>query len=155
MRRRSMESRSFTLTIAAVLVCAGIKVSHAQQQVHCFSLEFFYDSQVNDAAELRTALVDYAAERTGLKLRFRDINDEGEDVRKRLDQIAKYFRLSEVKLPAIYGLNSVLAESEFRRSKSGAVWIRPSLSLPTCGTVVLTARQRKHFSTRTVLAIRP
>ena len=106
--------RLLTMTLALTVVCTGINVVHAQQQVQCFSLEFFYDSKTDDAAQLRAALDEFAARRTGLKLHFRDVNED-EDVRKRIDQIAKYFRLSELKLPAIYGLKNVLADLKTKK----------------------------------------
>ena len=96
------------IATVATLLCAGSDVLHAQQ-VRCFSLEFFYDSGVDDAVELQLALVEFAAKRTGLRLHFRDVR-ESEEMRKRVDEIAKYFRLPEVKLPAIYGLKNVLMD---------------------------------------------
>ena len=55
------------------------------------------------------ALKEFAANRTGIALHFRDVHDNM-DAKKRIDEIAKYFQLPEVKLPAIYGLKNVMAD---------------------------------------------
>ena len=102
-------SKCFVVAAAATLFCAASDVLPSAQHVQCFTLEFFYDSGVNDAAELQAALKEFAANRTGITLHFRDVH-ESEEARKRIDTIAKYFRLPEVKLPAIYGLNNLLSE---------------------------------------------
>lgn len=101
-------SRCLIMAAAATLLCVNSDALYAQH-VQCFWLEFFYDSGVDDAVELRSALERFAAKRTGLSLHFRDVH-ESQEVQKRIDKIAKYFGLKEIKLPAIYGLNSVLVD---------------------------------------------
>jgi len=106
--RSHFRRSSWLIAAASTLLCAGSDVL-AAQQVQCFTLEFFYDSGVDDAAELRAALEEFAAKRTGLRLHFRDLH-ESDETRKRIDEIAKYFGMAEVKLPAVYGLKNVLAD---------------------------------------------
>lgn len=107
MARHISPSRGLILGLLALAVLPASLF--AQSQVQCFSLEFFYDSGVNDAAELRADLEAYAESRGGLKLHFRDVKDSDEE-QKRVAEIAKYFGLKELKLPAIYGLKNVLAD---------------------------------------------
>ena len=97
------------MAIAATFLCTAGDVVHAQQQVQCFAIEFFYDSSVSDAAELRAELDEFSKKRTGLKLHVRDVS-KNDDYRKRVAQIAKYFGLTDMKLPAIYGLKNVLVD---------------------------------------------
>ena len=104
----------YTSALAAIILYAGADVVYAQQRVQCFSLEFFYDSAVDGAAEIRTDLHKFAADRTGLKLTFSDVKGNP-DIRKRIDTIAKYFQLSKIKLPAIYGLKNVLADLQTKQ----------------------------------------
>lgn len=105
--------RRENLIVAAVtLIALGTcnnKTAQAQQHTQCFSIEFFYDSSVDDAAELRSSLESFAKERTGLSLRIRDVNED-DAVQKRIDVIAKHFRMPSMKLPAIYGLKNVIAD---------------------------------------------
>ena len=102
--------RLLPLFVIAQLCVHNSRLS-AQERVQCFSLEFFYDSSVNDASGLRADLQEFAEERTGLSLNFYDVKQDA-DAQKKLESIAKYFGMSEVKLPAIYGLKNILADVE-------------------------------------------
>ncbi len=94
---------------ALIALGTGDTTVQAQQNTQCFSIEFFYDSNVNDAAELRSGLESFAKERSGLVVHVRDVNDD-EASQKRVNVIAKHFRISSMKLPAIYGLKNVIAD---------------------------------------------
>ena len=98
--------------IATAFLCfvgTATQAVRGQENTQCFSIEFFYDSSVDDALELREKLENYADARSGLILHFRDQNED-ESVKKRIDEIAKHFRLAEVKLPAMYGLKHIIAD---------------------------------------------
>ncbi len=97
------------IAFAAGLIVALSGSLYAQQPTRCFSLEFFYDSAVDDASDLRTAFEEFAERRSGLKIFFRDVKDHEENG-KRVAEIAKYFGMPELKLPAVYGLKNVLAD---------------------------------------------
>ncbi|TWT35075.1 hypothetical protein KOR42_52230 [Thalassoglobus neptunius] len=87
-----------------------IGVLAAEAPLHqCFSIEFFYDSEKNEATELQAKLQEFADQRGGLILHFRDLHDSPE-VKTRLDEIAKHFRLADVKLPAVYGMKHIVAD---------------------------------------------
>ncbi|MBT6483527.1 MAG: hypothetical protein HOK71_02500 [Planctomycetaceae bacterium] len=59
---------------------------------------------------LRSAFEEITDQRTGLRVLFHDVSqDEDQKIRKRIDSIVRYFSLTELKLPAIYGLRHVVA----------------------------------------------
>jgi glutaredoxin len=97
------------LGLAALFLGTTASPLRAQSTQQCFTLEFYYDSGADDAAGLRAALEDLAEKRPGLKVSFGDLHDDPR-AKERVAQIAKYFRVAEVKLPAIYGLNYVVAD---------------------------------------------
>ncbi len=88
--------------------CSPVE-AQTQSTTQCFSIEFFYDSGVNDAAELRAALEQFADDRGGLILHMRDVGSD-ESVQQRINLIANHFKMSEIKLPALYGLKYVVAD---------------------------------------------
>lgn len=104
---RRIRRYSWLFAVAATVFCAASSNLLAQQ-VRCFPLDFFYDSGVDDAAELRAALEEFATKRTGLRIYFRDLH-ENKKTQEKAEKIAKYFGIAEMKLPAIYGLNNLLA----------------------------------------------
>lgn len=97
------------LVIFAQLTATKQVVAEGDSQ--CISIEFFYDSETNDAADLRSSLEQFAETREGLLPNFRDLN-KNENVQQRLEQIAKHFGLTEIKLPAMYGMNHIIANVE-------------------------------------------
>ncbi|MEW4486595.1 glutaredoxin [Thalassoglobus sp. JC818] len=103
----AVRSHLWSVVLFCVLPIGLLAADEPSQQ--CFSIEFFYDSGQNEAAELQAKLREFAAQRGGLILHFRDLN-ESPDVRTRLDEIAKHFRLADVKLPAVYGMKYVAAD---------------------------------------------
>ncbi|WP_197532121.1 glutaredoxin family protein [Symmachiella macrocystis] len=109
--RRRIRRYFWLIAVAATVLCAGSSDLPAQpaRQLQCFPLDFFYDSGVDEAAELRAALEEFAAKRMGLRIYFRDLH-ENEKTQEKAAKIAKYFGVAEMKLPAIYGLNNLLAE---------------------------------------------
>ena len=109
--RRRFRRYSWLIGVAVTLLCAGNGDLLAQpvRQVQCFPLDFFYDSGMDDAAELRAALEEFAAKRTGLRIYFRDLH-ENEKTQEKAKKIANYFGVAQMKLPAIYGLNNLLAD---------------------------------------------
>lgn len=108
--RLQLYRRLLPVVVASLACVHGPRLS-AQERVQCFSLEFFYDSSVSDAADLRADLENFAEKRTGLSLSFYDVKEDAA-AKKKLESIAKFFGLSEVKLPAIYGLKNILADVE-------------------------------------------
>lgn len=107
--RGSHFCRAVGYTLALLLL--SVSELQAQETTQCFSIEFFYDSSVDEVEEIRAALAKFAEDRTGLLVRLRDTQSD-EAVEKRLDQIAQHFRLKEVQLPAVYGMNHVVAGIE-------------------------------------------
>ncbi len=105
--RYSRRNCRIAVALAACVICGAADRSHAQQPVQNFSLEFFFDSSTDDADTLQTAIKKFAEQRKGLKLHFQDVKQA--DAKQRLDRIGKYFRLKEVKLPAVYGLKNIVA----------------------------------------------
>jgi len=80
--------------------------SHAQQaKVQCFMLELFYDSNDESSVAIKEAFTKYGENHVGIKLYFRDVH-ENEKGQKRLQDLQDYFKLTEVKLPAVYGLKN-------------------------------------------------
>ena len=104
-----VKQTAHVIVVAALLICLSTSSALAQQATQCFSIEFFYDSSVSDAQELRTALEEFSGERTGLILHVLDVN-QNEKVQQRVAEISKHFRLNEIKLPAIYGMKNVIAD---------------------------------------------
>ncbi len=101
--------KNLIVATVAILAIGTASQTVQAQQTQCFSIEFFYDSSVNDAAELRSSLESFAKDRTGLVLHIRDVNEDNA-VQERINVIAKHFRMSSIKLPAIYGLKNVIAD---------------------------------------------
>lgn len=95
------------LTLA--FVQSNSNMASAQETPRCFSIEFFYDSNVNDAKNLRKQLEEFAKHRQGLTVYYRDVNEE-ESAQKRAQEIADYFRLKKLELPAIWGLKYVATD---------------------------------------------
>ncbi|MCA9108858.1 MAG: hypothetical protein KDA52_02830 [Planctomycetaceae bacterium] len=104
-----LSDKRLLLIVTGMLVQIGAfsGPTDAQETTQCFSLEFFYDSSVDDSAELRSALSEFAEERTGLILHLRDLNQD-EQLKLRIDDISRHFGMQEIKLPAIYGLKYVV-----------------------------------------------
>ncbi|WP_339911494.1 hypothetical protein [Symmachiella dynata] len=109
-RRRRIRRYVWLIAVAATVLCAASSDLPAQpaRQLRCFPLDFFYDSGVDEAAELRAALEEFATKRAGLRIYFRDLH-ENKKTQEKAEKIAKYFGIAEMKLPAIYGLNNLLA----------------------------------------------
>ncbi|WP_197534735.1 glutaredoxin domain-containing protein [Symmachiella dynata] len=64
---------------------------------------------MDEAAELRAALEEFATKRAGLRIYFRDLHNS-KKTQEKAAKIAKYFGVAEMKLPAIYGLNNLLTD---------------------------------------------
>lgn len=99
------------LPVLATLIFGSIGLAGgADAADRCFFIEFMYDSAVDDAAELREALDEYAAQRGGVKVIVRDVQEESHH--ERAEAIRKYFRLDALAYPAVYGANHVASGLE-------------------------------------------
>lgn len=92
------------LLIAVVLCLESVASLSAQErQYQCFKIEYFFDSSDSDSASQKAEIENYAEQRPGLKLYFRDIRED-EKYQTRLKELEDYFGLKERSLPAVYGL---------------------------------------------------
>lgn len=95
----------FLICAIALTLCAP-NTSHAQQRkVQCFMLELFYDSTDDSSQAIKEAFTNYGEDHVGVKLYFRDVNDN-EKGQKRLKDLQDYFKIKDLKLPAVYGLKT-------------------------------------------------
>lgn len=95
----------FGVLLLAVFLClaAGSSLTAQVRQFQCFKIEYFFDSSDTASVDLRADLENYAEQRPGLKLYFRDVHED-EKYQKRLKELEDYFGLKKRSLPAIYGL---------------------------------------------------
>lgn len=110
MFRSSMRAPAFVAGMLALFLITGNRSLPAQERgTQCISIEFFYDSSVDDTTTLKSALEKFSEIRPGLLLHIRDIH-ENETVQTRLKQIGTHFGMTSVKLPAVYGMKYVIAD---------------------------------------------
>ena len=77
-------------------------------QARCAVLEFYVRNDTAGAAEAEAALQQLVSTRKGLKLQKYNLDEEGPHV-ARFEQIRKYFRITEEKVPAVFLCNYLLS----------------------------------------------
>lgn len=98
-------SIAILVNIGSLMLIAPAPAEAQDAKVQCFMLELFYDSADESTLGLKAAFEKYGEEHPGVKLYYRDTHED-EKGQKRLKEIQDYFKVKEVKLPAVYGLKN-------------------------------------------------
>ncbi len=113
------------------VACGGVPVVAETEPTRCFALELYYDSSQHDPAGVPAEFKRFATGHDGLRIYVRDVHTS-DDARERLERIRSYFRLEELRLPAVYGLNQLASGLEvgqglnrrLKRMLTLTAWVR-------------------------------